>query len=297
MLHAHVDQAALTADAHAVEDVELGLLERRGDLVLDDLDPGAVADRLGAVLQGLDPADVQPDRGVELQRPATGRGLRRAEHDADLLPQLVDEDRGGVRLVQRTGDLPQRLAHQPGLQTDVGVAHLALDLGARHERRHRVDDHQVDRAGADQHVGDLQRLLTGVRLADQQGVGVHAELLGVLRVERVLRVDEGDRAAGPLGVGRQVQGQRGLAGGLRAVDLDHPAARDAADPERDVQGGGTGGDHLDRLVRLLAEAHHRALAELPLDLRERRLKGLLAVRTCHGFHPRVLCCALHRPRR
>src|SRR5690606_21040387 len=49
-LDTQVDQAALTADALAVHDVELGLLEGRCDLVLDDLDPGAVADHLGAVL-------------------------------------------------------------------------------------------------------------------------------------------------------------------------------------------------------------------------------------------------------
>ena len=99
----------------------------------------------------------------------------RAEHDADLLAELVDEDRGGARVAQRAGDLAQRLAHQPGLQADVAVAHLALDLGAGHERGHRVDDDDVERAGADQHVGDLQRLLAGVGLGDQQGVGVDAE--------------------------------------------------------------------------------------------------------------------------
>src|SRR4029079_16930523 len=58
VLHAHVDQAALAADALPVEDVELGLLEGRGDLVLDDLDTGAVAHRVRAVLQRLDTTDV-----------------------------------------------------------------------------------------------------------------------------------------------------------------------------------------------------------------------------------------------
>jgi hypothetical protein len=80
-------------------------------------------------------------------------------------------------LLSDAGDLAQRLAHQPGLQADVAVAHLALDLGARHERGHRVDDDDVERAGADQHVGDLERLLTGVGLGDQQRVGVDAEAL------------------------------------------------------------------------------------------------------------------------
>src|SRR6185369_10422580 len=59
LLHAEVDQAALAADAGAVEDVELGHLERRGHLVLHDLDAGPVADRVGTVLERLDPAYVQ----------------------------------------------------------------------------------------------------------------------------------------------------------------------------------------------------------------------------------------------
>ena len=42
---------------------------------------------------------------------------------------------------------------------DVAVAHLAFDLGARRECRDRVDDEDVDRTGADEHVGDLEGLL------------------------------------------------------------------------------------------------------------------------------------------
>ena len=42
-----------------------------------------------AGLDGLDAADVQPHRGVELQGVAAGGRLRVAEHDADLLAQLV----------------------------------------------------------------------------------------------------------------------------------------------------------------------------------------------------------------
>src|SRR6478735_1778217 len=148
-LDAHVDQATLAADALAVHDVELGLLERRGHLVLHDLDAGAVADHVGAVLERLDATHVEPDRGVELQRPATGRGLGRAEHHADLLAQLVDEDRGRAGVVERTGHLAQRLAHQSGLEADVAVAHLTLDLGTGHERGHRVDDDERQGAGAD----------------------------------------------------------------------------------------------------------------------------------------------------
>ena len=127
----------------------------------------------------------------------------------------------------------------------MAVAHLALDLGAGHQGGDRVDDDEVERAGADQHVRDLERLLTGVGLGEQQRVGVHAELLGVVGVERVLRVDERHDAAGRLGVGHRVQGDRRLAGGLRAVDLHDAAARQAADAEGDVERDRAGRDDLD----------------------------------------------------
>jgi hypothetical protein len=67
-------------------------------------------------------------------------------------------------LLEVAGELAQGLAHQPGLEADMGVAHLALDLGAGHQGSHRVDDQDVEGAGADQHVGDLEGLLPRVGL-------------------------------------------------------------------------------------------------------------------------------------
>jgi len=63
----------------------------------------------------------------------------------------------------------------------VGVAHLALDLGARGEGGDRVDDEDVEGARANQHVGDLEGLFPGVGLGDQQVVDVDADRLCVDR--------------------------------------------------------------------------------------------------------------------
>src|SRR5919198_3659712 len=82
VLDAEVDEAAGSRDALAELDVELGLAERRRDLVLDDLHAHAVADRLGALLERLDATDVQALRRVELERATTGLRLRGAELDA-----------------------------------------------------------------------------------------------------------------------------------------------------------------------------------------------------------------------
>ena len=147
------------------------------------------------------------------------------------------------------GELAQRLAHEARLQAGLRIAHLAFDLGLRRERGDRVDDDHVDRARAHQRVGDLERLLAGVGLRDQQVLQVDAELLRVLDVERVLGVDEGADAAALLRLGDDVERQRGLAGRLRAVDLDDAAARQAADAERDVEAERAGGDDLDVVDR------------------------------------------------
>ena len=97
-----------------------------------------------AVLDRADAADVDADRRVELQRAAAGRRFRVAEHDADLLAQLVDEDEARLRLRDDAGELAQRLRHEARLQAHLRFAHLAFDFGARHERRDRVDDDDVD---------------------------------------------------------------------------------------------------------------------------------------------------------
>jgi hypothetical protein len=104
---------------------------------------------------------------------------------------------------------------------------------------------------------------------------VDAQLLGVAGVQRVLGVDEGAGAALLLHLGDDLQRQRGLARGFRAVDFDHAAARQAAHAQRDVQAQRAGGDDLDVLDRLaFAQAHDGALAELLFDLGQRGLQGL-----------------------
>src|SRR5207248_1939684 len=92
LLDAEIDEVAFAADAALVHQIELGLLERGGHFVLDDLGANARADRLFALFHVGDLADFDADAAVELEGQAARRRFWIAEHDADLLANLVDED-------------------------------------------------------------------------------------------------------------------------------------------------------------------------------------------------------------
>jgi hypothetical protein len=116
-------------------------------------------------------------------------------------------------------------------------------------------------------------LLAVVGLGDEQLVDVHADPLRVERIHRVFGVDERAHPAELLRLGDHVIDERRLTRGLRAEDLDDPPARDAADPERDVERQRAGRDRVTVDARpRVAHPHDRPLAELPLDLRQRSLK-------------------------
>jgi len=139
----------------------------------------------------------------------------------------------------------------------MGVAHVALDLGLRRERGNRIDDDDIHGAGT--------------RLGNQQFLHVDAQLLRVERIQRMLGIDEGRGAALLLALGQHLQRQRGLARGFRAIDLDHPPLRQATDAQGNVQGQGAGGYRFHVAIDgAVAHAHDRTLAELFLDLAQRR---------------------------
>ena len=192
-------------------------------------------------------------------------------------------------LRDRAGELAHRLAHQARLQAGERIAHLAFEFGLGRQRRDRVDHQHVDGAGAHQRVGDLERLLAAVGLRDQQLVDLDAELAGIVRIERMLGVDEGGDAAVLLRLGDDMQRQRGLARAFRPEDFDDAAARQAADAERDIEAERTGRDRFDLGDGALAELHHRALAEIALDLAQRCRQRLVLIHRTLDHAKR--CCS------
>ena len=61
------------------------------------------------------------------------------------------------------------------LEPDVRVAHLPLDLGLGDERGDGVDRDDVEGTRADEELGDLERLLAGVGLRDEELVDIDAD--------------------------------------------------------------------------------------------------------------------------
>ena len=164
-------------------------------------------------------------------------------------------------------------ACRPTWESPISPSISAFGVSAATESIATTDE----RARADQELGDLERLLAGVGLRDEQLVDVDADPLRVGRVHRVLGVDEGADAAAALGLGDHVVDEGRLARRLGAEDLDDAAARQAADAEREVERQRAGRDRADRDVRLVAHLHHGALAEVPLDLPEGDVQSLLAI--------------------
>src|ERR1700690_2460342 len=109
--YAKINQITLAGDAFAIDDVEFGFAERRGDFVLHDFGAGARANDAVTFLDGLNATNVYADRGIKLQGAAAGGGLRIAEHNADFFANLVDENQAGARLRNDGGELAQRLRH------------------------------------------------------------------------------------------------------------------------------------------------------------------------------------------
>ena len=171
----------------------------------------------------------------------------------------------------------------------MGVAHFALDLPLGHHGRHGVKDHDVQRPGPHQSLGDFQGLLAGVRLGDQEVVDVHPQRPGISRVQGVLHVDEGGLAAPLLGLGHHLQGHGGLTGGFRPVDFHDAPLGYAAHAQGQVQCQGARGDHVHIQMGVLPQLHDGACAVSLFDLFNGRLKGLLFFLRGFNRHHRRHC--------
>src|SRR5450759_3562992 len=144
-------------------------------------------------------------------------------------------------------------------------------------------------AATHQRIRDFESLLAGIWLRNQKILEIDPKLARVDRIERVLGVDEGADAALFLGLGDDMQGQGGLAGRFRPINLDDPAAREAADPQGDIEPKRTGRHRIDLDHFLVfSEPHDRAFSKSSFNLRQ---SGVERLGLIHGrpFHETEVC--------
>ena len=147
------------------------------------------------------------------------------------------------------------------------IAHFAIEFRLRHQRGHGVDNQHIDCTGADEGLSDLQCLFAVVRLRYQKVIHIHAQLFGILRIERVFSIDKRRHPARLLRFSDDLQRDGGFARRFRAKNFNHPAARNTTHAESGVERDGSGGYHRDGHDRLfVAEAHDGALTELLFNL-------------------------------
>jgi hypothetical protein len=108
--------------------------------------------------------------------------------------------------------------------------------------RRQVHDEQVDRPTGEERARDRQALVERVGGQDQEPVEAHAAGDGLDRVEASGEIEPGDDRAVDLGLRREPEGKRRLAGARLAAEGDTRAARQATGTEDRIESRKAGPD-------------------------------------------------------
>ena len=122
---------------------------------------------------------------------------------------------------------------------------------------------------------DAQRFLAASGLGDEQIVEIHAELLGVLRIERVLDVDERRQPAGFCALAMTVSVSVVLPE-IPDRKLRRRARAETADAEREIDQDVAGRNDIDIDDLVVAKAHDRAVAVILGNLLNRQFEILVS---------------------
>ncbi len=207
-LDTNIQEISRCRNAFAIEYIEFRLPEWRGQLVFYNLDLGAVPQLFLSILDRGGAANIKPDRCIKFQCIATGRGFRISKNNADFGTNLVDENHTCHGLADGSGQFSQGLGHEPGLKPHVGIPHVAFDFRTGNQRRHRVDDHDINGSASHQHIGDFKGLLPGIGLRNQHFITIDSELACINRVQRMFGVNKCGDSTLTLGACNRMKGQR-----------------------------------------------------------------------------------------
>ena len=159
------------------------------------------------------------------------------------------------------------------MESDLVLAHLALDFCLGSEGGDGVDDDDIYGSGADDLIGNLHGLFAIVGLGEVEGVDIYAKRGGIVGIERMLSINEDGTSALLLAFGDSVEGERGLTARLLTIDFDDAPTGIASYAKGCIELDGARGDDFYLLACLVAKAHDGALAKLFLYLRHGSLQG------------------------
>ena len=178
------------------------------------------------------------------------------------------------------------------MRTDCGVADLAFQLRPGNERRDRINHDYIESVRAYQSFANPQGFLAGAWLRHQQIVQIHAQPLGVCRIERVLHVNKGGESAALLSLRNHRQRKRGFSGRFRAENFHHPAPWKAAYAKGAIDQNVARGNDINIDNFFIAKTHDGALAIVLRYLLNREVEVFVSRRShfisgCFFFG---LCC-------
>ncbi len=139
----------------------------------------------------------------------------------------------------------------------MSVAHFAFDFSAGSQSCYRVYNDAIYSTASNQSFYDFKRLLSGVRLGNEQVFNVNAEIAGIHRVQSVLSINKCGNSPGLLRFCDNMQGYRRLARTFRTVDLHDPPPGYAPYSKGNIQRQGTGWYDVHRhLLRSISISHY-----------------------------------------
>jgi hypothetical protein len=214
-----VAETAVPLATLGVEDPELRPSPRRPV-------PAAGHERLGPLADDVSP---EPDPGSPRQFQAQPGRFGDGGRQPGRQPRRLEGDEERLRSPGESGQPTQPLG----------------DLGRRraHGRSGRQVDHEhVDRSTGEEHPGDRQALVEGVRGQDDEPVETDAAGGGLDRIERPGKIEPGNDRAVRLGLGDEPEGEGRGTRGRCAAQRDAGATRESARPDDRIEGRKAGPD-------------------------------------------------------
>ncbi|MNE28238.1 hypothetical protein D3C80_1216740 [compost metagenome] len=154
----------------------------------------------------------------------------------------------------------------------MGIPHIAFNLRLRHQCRHGVNDNNVYCTAAHKCFSDLQRLFSCIRLGQQKFINVDAKRVGIFRVERMFRIDEGSLSANLLYFSDSMQGNRCFTGRFRSIYFYNTSFWKSANTQGNIKCQGSAWYNFHFHVIGFTQFHDRTFTKLFFYLTKRHIQ-------------------------